>query len=172
MKLLKKWMFFLMAMVMSCIYAENISNIKNVCEIFKLHPEWYVATKKTQEKWKVPIAVQMAWMHQESGFTPVTEKPYHGYAQATKEEWAKYQQDTGSKGTPYDFAAASDFIGWHSNIVAKKFGVRLDDTYSLYSAYQKGLPSFEPGKVDTNSIAQKVTNLAKTYAQQLKECGK
>lgn len=169
MKFLKIGSLFILMFFMVKGFAEDLSSIKNVCEIFKLHPEWYEATKKTAEKWRVPIATQMAWMHQESGFAPVTEKPYHGYAQATKQEWRKYQQDTGAKGTPYDFAAASDFIGWHSNIVAKKFGVRLDDTYSLYSAYQKGLPSFKPGESD-NDIAKKVTKLANTYAEQLKHC--
>ena len=103
----------------------------DVCQLFKLHPKWYKATKASQNKWGAPIPVQMAIIHQESRFKANAKPPRkrllgfipwkrpstaYGYTQALDITWDNYIQCTGNYGASRkNFADASDFIGWYVN---------------------------------------------------------
>jgi len=40
----------------------------NLCSIFQEHPKWFKAAAKSERRWGVPIAVQMAFVQRESSF--------------------------------------------------------------------------------------------------------
>src|SRR5690606_28715647 len=50
-------------------------NINNVCHIFREYPKWYSDTLSVQHRWRVPVAVQMAILHQESKFNATAQPP-------------------------------------------------------------------------------------------------
>ena len=50
-------------------------NIDNICSIFRQYPKWYWAAQDVQKKWRVPISVLMAIMHQESKFRAGAKPP-------------------------------------------------------------------------------------------------
>lgn len=44
------------------------ANPENICDIFRQNQDWYKAAVDVQERWKVPLAVPMSMMYQESSF--------------------------------------------------------------------------------------------------------
>ena len=53
--------------IVSCV-SKPPSDINNICRIFKQYPKWYTDSKDVEQRWQVPIPVQMAIIHQESKF--------------------------------------------------------------------------------------------------------
>ena len=51
----------------SCTSSNKI-NTADTCIIFKNNKHWYKSTKMSYDKWKVPIALQLAIINQESSF--------------------------------------------------------------------------------------------------------
>ncbi len=165
-------------------------NVDDVCKIFKQYPEWYWSTAHTQSKWGLPIAVQMAIIHQESRFTadarPPREKllwviPWlrpsssYGYSQALKTTWRHYQQATGKTHASRNaFDDASDFIGWYAYQAQKRLGLSLQNARQLYLAYHEGMGGYEQrtylAKPWLQAVASKVQNRAWIYSWQLRRC--
>ena len=52
----------------ACATLPPPSNVNNLCSIFRQYPDWYRATQDVSVRWRVPVTVQMAIMHQESKF--------------------------------------------------------------------------------------------------------
>ena len=88
-------------------------NLDNACSIIAQRPNIYRAMKRTERKWNVPVAVQMAMVYQESKFirdarTPVKyvlgvlpmgrQSSAYGYAQVLDGTWKEYQRDEGGRG--------------------------------------------------------------------------
>lgn len=164
-------------------------NIENLCEIFKDYPGWYWDAKKTADKWGVPISIQMAIIHQESGFDgqakPDRTKllwviPWkrpssaYGYSQALKTTWQHYQTQTGQNNSRDHFAAASDFIGWYAQEAHRRAGIDKHNAFQLYLAYHEGVGGYQKKtyrkKVWLMNVAKKVQSRSSLYQAQLSNC--
>lgn len=185
-----KLAFITCLLLLTACTASQPKNTENICEIFREKDDWYEYTKDTQEKWGVPIQIQMAIMHQESRFVADAQppRPYllgflpwfrrssaYGYPQAQDGTWDWYIKDTGVWGADRDdFEDASDFIGWYCTVSSKKLGISKWDTASQYLAYHEGHSGFKkksylkkPWLIRTS---QKVNRRASTFAKQLASC--
>jgi hypothetical protein len=165
-------------------------NINDVCSIFSQYPSWYTDTKQSENKWGVPIHVQMATMYQESKFVANAKPPFKqylwgvipwhrqssavGFCQALNNSWKDFQDKTGNCGSRSDFASAADFIGWYGNMMHHYFGIPSHDAYAFYLAYHEG-----PGgylhhsylhKIWLIHVAFNVQKRSHTYQGQLQDC--
>lgn len=180
------------ALLLVNCYKPTPHNTQNICDIFTEYPSWYAAAKATEQKWGVPVAVQMAIIYQESGFQasvqPMT--PAHkvfakveiwkpassaqGYCQALKDSWECYQKSTGEDVSRDDFAAASDFIGWYAHMAQQMAHIQPTDAYDLYLAYHDGIGAFHSRSYLKHPwiipIANNVKIRAMHYADQLAKC--
>ncbi len=165
-------------------------NVDNVCYIFKQYPKWYKSTKKAARRWRVPIAVQMAIIHQESHFQaqakPARRKllwviPWtrpstaYGYSQALDSTWNVYKNNRGWWFSSREsFADSADFIGWYANQAYIRAGIPRSDAYSIYLAYHEGVGGYQRrthfGKPWLLKVARKVERRAKMYQWQLEHC--
>ncbi len=175
----------------ACVSAPP-KDVNNICHVFKQYPRWYRDAKDVERRWRVPVPVQMAIIHQESKFDaraqPERTKflwfiPWsrpstaYGYSQALKSTWDLYQRDEGGFLASRDnFTDAVDFIGWYANQANKRAGIPRTDTYSLYLAYHEGVTGYQRktylSKKWLIPVAHKVSARAKLYEAQLKRCKK
>lgn len=165
-------------------------NVNDVCQIFKQYPKWYWAAKDVQTRWRVPVPVQMAIMHQESRFHAKAKPPRtkllwvipwkrpstaYGYTQALDMTWKHYKKSTGNYlASRNNFTDAVDFIGWYAYQAYRKAGIPRDNAYKLYLAYHEGVGGYmrktylkKPWLV---KVAQKVNRRAYAFKQQLQRC--
>ncbi len=165
-------------------------NVNNVCDIFRQYPKWYWATHDVKTQWRVPIAVQMAIIHQESRFTAIAKPPRtkllwiipwkrpstaYGYTQALDITWRHYKKDTGKYFVSRDnFADAVDFIGWYVYRANKRAGIAKHDAYRLYLAYHEGVGGYQRRTYRSKpwliNVARKVQRQANNYQRQLNRC--
>jgi len=151
---------------------------------------WYRAAKLSEEKWKVPMHLQMAIIHQESRFASKAKPPRNkifgiipgarptdsfGYTQAKKATWDWYQLKTGNMTAKRDdFADAIDFVGWYANQSLLRSKISKTDAYRQYLAYHEGHGGFNKksyeSKVWLIDIAKKVESKSNTYKTQLSQC--
>lgn len=176
-------------LLLSCASAPP-RDVNNICNIFKQYPKWYTDAKDVERRWKVPVAVQMAIIHQESKFDARARPPRkkllriipwkrpssaYGYTQALRGTWAHYKQKNGglfsSRG---DFADGVDFIGWYANQANIRAGIPRSDAYPLYLAYHEGVGGYmkksylkKPWLV---SVAHKVKARSQLYEMQMNSC--
>lgn len=163
---------------------------ENICDIFDEKRGWYKASKKASQKWNIPIATNMAIMHQESRFVSRAKPPRrkilwilpgprlssaYGYSQAKKETWRWYIKDSGNRGADRDkFKDAIDFIAWYNRTTVKRNKVSPFNTYGLYLAYHEGHGGFNRKTYNKKpwliKVAKKVDARSKRYAAQLKKC--
>ena len=164
----------------------------DLCAVFKekSSDDWYEDAKESEDKWGVPINVQMAIMHQEShfvadarapriwflGFIPwFRESSSYGYAQATDGTWDTYLKDAGSWWSDRDdFSDAIDFIGWYANRSYIRLGIAKSDAKYQYVAYHEGVWGYRSKHYLKNAplkkVAEKVERRAKVFKQQLSNC--
>ena len=167
-------------------------NVDNICEIFRENPEWYDDALDSYNRWKIPIPVMMAILHQESRYVGDARPPRgtclwifpgprpssaYGYAQAKDETWEEYQDSVGSSFADRDdFGDAIDFVGWYCHFSSLKCGISKDDAYNLYLAYHEGRGGFNrktyKAKPWLLKVAAKVRKRAGTYKSQLASCEK
>ncbi len=165
-------------------------NINNICEIFEQKHRWYKYARKSTKKWGTPIHVQMAILHQESGFRydakPGRKKilgliPWkrkssaYGYAQVLNQTWKHYIKQTHNRGADRDdFKDAIDFVGWYTFNTQKMLKISKWDAYNQYLAYHEGRGGFKKKSYQSKpwliKVAKKVKKQAATYAAQLKQC--
>jgi len=165
---------------------------RNICSVFRQYPRWYYAAKHSQQRWGVPIRVQMAIIHQESRYEAYAKPPRRkilwvipwarptsaeGYAQAVDGTWRLYLQETRrSRASRASFSAATDFIGWFGYRAHRRLGISRSDAYSLYLAYHEGINGFKQQtyrrKPWLMPVARQVSGLASTYHWQLLRCEK
>ena len=117
---------------------------------------------RTEDKWGVPVSVQLATIARESSFQhdarptkrigsgwfsrEVPRSSAYGYAQALEGTWDDYRRATGRRGADRDdFADSSDFIGWYMHGASRVNGVPLHDAYNQYLAYHEGKAGFARG---------------------------
>ncbi|MCC5864406.1 MAG: lysozyme-like domain containing protein [Wenzhouxiangella sp.] len=162
----------------------------NLCNIFAENPRWYDHARASERRWGTPIAIQMAFVQQESSFRARVrpERRRHlgvipgrrpssarGYAQAQDPAWSDYQQATGNRrARRSNMADALDFIGWYNDVSHRRLGLAKNDAYHLYLAYHEGHTGFQRGAWRNNrqlqSIASRVDARALAYQRQLNGC--
>lgn len=154
-----------------------VTNHGNICSVLSNHPSWYQIAKKTEQKWGVPVQVQMAIMRTESDFkanAKARTSTAYGYAQVINRTWRAYQKDTHSNARRNDFRAASDFIGWYAGKMNTVIGISADDPYALYVAYHDGGGGYKKAIKNKSSfasrLAKKVARDAVRYESQLSDC--
>ena len=165
-------------------------DVNNLCNIFREHPRWRSDAFDVERRWLVPVAVQMAIMHQESKFnanaTPPRTKllwviPWrrpstaYGYSQALRSTWAEYKRNSGGIwASRDDFADAVDFMGWYANQAYVKARVSRHNAYQLYLAYHEGIGGYQRKtylhKPWLMNVAKKVEVRARIYQAQLRVC--
>lgn len=167
-------------------------DIDDACAIFRENRDWYRAGQKVEKRWGTSIDVQLAIIHQESGFRPKARPPRkrflwifpgarpsnaYGYAQALDSTWNGYRKETGNRGADRDdFADAVDFVGWYTAKSRRVCGIRANDAYSLYLAYHEGNGGFRRGtyrrKAWLMDTARRVERRAARFRGQLRTCQK
>jgi len=180
----------LAAIVMSGCASRPPQQQDNICSIFREQPRWYDHARASERRWGTPIAVQMAFVQQESsfrararpernrilGFIPGRRpSSARGYAQAQDPAWQDYQQATGNRrARRSNMADALDFIGWYNDVSHRRLGLSKTDAYHLYLAYHEGHTGFQRGAWRNNqqlrAIASRVDQLAMNYSRQLPAC--
>ena len=166
-------------------------NQDDLCQLFKDHPRWYRAAYRSQDKWGVPISVQMAIIRYESHFR-ANAKPRHklfgfipwvpassanGYTQALEGTWREYLQATHrSSASRANFSNATDFIGWYVSSLHRSLGLSKEDAESIYLAYHVGATGYQKGYYHDKpwlvKKAKLVQKQATIYHRQLVVCHK
>ena len=147
--------------------------------------------RETEDKWGVPVSVQLATIARESSFrhdAQPTKRIGSGSSRArcrgpaptatprrsTAPGKATGRPPGGGGADRDDFADASDFIGWYMNAAARVNGVSVHDTYNQYLAYHEGKAGFARGtyrkKAWLPPVARDVEAWATLYEQQLQSC--
>ena len=165
-------------------------NTQNSCILFKEKKSWYKATKKSYDKWGVPIALQLSIINQESSFKQFA-KPKRarllglipgkrpstafGYAQVTNPTWEWYKVNTGNfNASRANFNDVTDFIGWYSIQTKKILGISNKDFYNQYLAYHEGHGGWKKKSYNSKKwllkVAKRVETNANKYNTQLIEC--
>lgn len=162
----------------------------DLCAVFDERRAWFKAAARSERKWGVPIALQMAFVQRESSFEararPPREKLFgvvpwrrpssaYGYAQATDGTWQAYQK---AQRRPFadrnDFADAVDFIGWYNHRSYKQLGIPRTDAYRLYLVYHEGPSGYRRGsykrRPQVRHYAERVRDRAARYQAQLQQC--
>ena len=179
----------LLLLLVSCTTAPP-RNVNDACAIFAEYDDWYPDAKAASQRWKVPIPVLLAIIHQESAFQADAQPPRrwhlgfipgarpssaYGYSQALDGTWDRYIAMTGKPGADRDdFADAVDFIGWYVNETTLRNGVARSDAYNQYLAYHEGQGGFAKGTYRNKpwllDRARKVSRQAARYGSQLARC--
>lgn len=184
--------FYLSVVVLSSCTSHPPQNVNNICSIFNQYPRWYENSLDVERRWKVPVSVQMAIIHQESKFDsnaqPQPNKllwiiPWkrpstaYGYAQALRSTWAlyKHSHNGGSMWASRSaFSDAVDFIGWYANQANQRAGISRSDAYHLYLAYHEGVGGYQQKsflkKPWLIQVSRKVAVRAQIFQAQLKQC--
>ncbi|KTD22814.1 transcriptional regulator [Legionella lansingensis] len=167
-------------------------DVNNICSVFHQYPKWYRAAADVERRWKVPVAVQMAIIHQESKFNGRAKPPRrkllwvipwkrpstaYGYTQALRSTWAVYKNASNggsmwaSRGA---FSDAVDFVGWYANEANKRAGIPRNDAYQLYLAYHEGIGGYQRRtylrKPWLIQVARKVKTRSQIFQAQLNQC--
>lgn len=181
-------MFFCFILV-GCVSSPP-RDVNNICNVFREYPKWYADSLDVQRRWRVPVNVQMAIMHQESKFNararPGRTKllwviPWkrpstaYGYTQALRGTWALYKRSQGGVfASRSDFSDGVDFIGWYANQAYKRAGIPRTNAYALYLAYHEGIGGYQNKtylrKKWLIPVAHKVSARAQIYQAQLNSC--
>lgn len=167
-------------------------NLDNACSILDQRPKYLSAMKRTERRWGVPVAVQMATIHQESKFIGNARTPRrfalgvipmgrqssaYGYSQALDGTWDEYKSEQRRfRAKRDDIRDATDFMGWYMNLSREELGIPLTDARNQYLAYHEGRTGYRRGSYNSKKWLLRVSNdvamRAVLYDTQLRSCGK
>jgi|TARA_B110000459_G_C16526700_1_gene455207 hypothetical protein len=176
--------------VLSGCFSTPAREVTNICNLLDEKVSWYRAAKDSEEKWKVPMHLQLAIIHQESRFASKAKPPRNkifgvipgsrpttsfGYTQAKKATWDWYQLKTGNKTAKRDnFTDAIDFVGWYANQSSLRSKISKTNAYQQYLAYHEGHGGYNKKSYEKKAwlieIAKKVETKSNTYKAQLSQC--
>ena len=170
-----------------------VSNVFDICQIYRDNPHWAAATLDASRRWGTPPEVKMAIIWRESTFRSEARPPFrkvfgvptgerlssaYGFPQAIDGTWAWYLSDANADGAARnDFSDAIDFVGWYMNKTAEMNGLSFSDAYHQYLAYHEGHAGFRSGrwrsaeKAWLRNAAAQVAEQARRYRGQLRRCG-
>lgn len=192
MNLLKKQNLIVLACLIlqtSCASSPP-SDVTDVCSIFEDRRSWYKAAHNAEQRWGVPIAINMAFIYQESAFEarakparsrflwifpgPRASSAY-GYAQALDTTWAEYMAKAGNRGASRaNFADAVDFVAWYNANSSRISRIDRDDARDLYYAYHEGNGGYQRGSYRSKQwlvdAAARVQSNSSRFATQLEGC--
>lgn len=162
----------------------------DLCSIFEERPEWYEKARDSYRRWGVPVPLQLAVIHRESGFVSDAKPPRrwylgfipgrrsssaYGYGQVLDSTWDWYRDTTGATfASRTDFGDVTDFIGWYGYVGQRHHGIRKDDPYSFYLSYLLGHTGYahsaarRPGRA--HRAAREVVSLTQRYDGQYRRC--
>ncbi len=162
--------------------------LDNACQILAERPQYRRAFRATEDRWGVPVAVQMAIIYQESKFVGNARPPHeyalgiipmgrqssaYGYSQALDGTWEEYTRSRG-RARRDDIHDAADFLGWYMTQTTAELGIPLNDTENQYLAYHEGRTGYarrshmEKGWL--LRVAQDLEARAALYDAQLHSC--
>ena len=161
----------------------------DICEIFRDKQGWYEAALASEQRWDVPIPVQMAIVRHESAFVSDALPPRtwflfiptgrvstaYGYSQALDGTWERYLRTTGRwSASRDDFDDAIDFVGWYVNQGVRELRIPADDAYRQYLIYHEGAGGYSRGSYRQKpwlmDVAHNVSRTARRYGVQLDGC--
>lgn len=161
----------------------------NLCSVFEQHPSWYDYARESAATWGTPIAIQMAFVRQESSYRENAKPPFEwflfiplgrpssakGYAQIQDPVWREYRAERGSLfRSRADMEDALDFIGWYNDKSHRQLGISKWNARDLYLAYHEGRGGYRRGsykrKPGLRKTAARVAATASEYGAQLKQC--
>ncbi len=165
-------------------------DLDNACAIVDERPTYHRAMLKAEREWGVPVAVQMATIHQESKFIGNARTPHRyalgiipmgrqssafGYAQALDGTWEDYKRATGNRSAQRDdIYDATDFMGWYMTQTNARHGVPLTDARNLYLAYHEGQTGYARASYRQKpwlmNVSENVASRANLYHAQLISC--
>ena len=146
--------------------------------------------QKAEQRWGVPMSVQMAIIWQESkfeqrarterrmvlGFIPGKRRSTaYGYAQVIDGTWDWYKSATGNRTARRDnFGDAVDFIGWYTDRTTRQHGVSKSDVRRQYLAYHEGHAGYARRSYQNKSwllnVARDLESRERRYRRQLGGC--
>lgn len=167
-------------------------DLDNACAIVEQRPQYLRAMKRAERKWKVPVPVQMATIHQESKFDGDARTPHRyalgvipmgrqssafGYAQALDGTWDEYRQTAGRRRAQRDnIRDATDFMGWYMDRSQTLNGIPKTDAKRQYLAYHEGHSGYRRGSYRSKPwllrVSDNVAARAVVYERQLRACRK
>lgn len=182
-------LLLLMTVLAGCT-ASQPRSLGNVCSIFEDRHAWYKAAKASSDRWGIPIAVNMAFIYQESSFS-ARAKPErtrilwiipgprpssaYGYAQALDSTWEEYEDRSGNRrASRANFRDAVDFVAWYNSISHRSSRIDRHDARNLYLAYHEGNGGYQRGtwreKRWLLDAAANVQANANRFSSQLQGC--
>lgn len=168
------------------------TNVNDACIIVSERPHYLAAMQRTRARWGIPVAVQMAMIHQESRFVGNAKTPFrwmlgvipmgrqssaYGYAQVLDGTWDDYRKEAGRWGASRtSIDDATDFMGWYLNKAHEKLNIPRSDARDLYLAYHEGFAGYARGSYSSKgwllAVADRVQQRAFTYEAQLISCNR
>lgn len=165
-------------------------SLDDACGLAAERPQYYRAMQRTERRWGVPVAVQMATIYYESKFVGNARTPHqfvlgvipmgrmssaYGYSQALDATWEEYQTMTGRRGAKRDdIDDATDFMGWYMDQTSQKLGIDKKDARRQYLAYHEGHRGYARGSYNEKAwllrVAGEVGARSEIYAAQLAAC--
>jgi len=183
----------LLLLVSGCGSAEFSAprDLDNACSIVSQRPNYLNAMRRTEQRWGVPVPVQMATIYQESKFIGNARTPRkftlgiipmgrvssaYGYSQALDGTWDEYKAKTGSwRAKRDDIDDATDFMGWYMAETQATLGISTADARNQYLAYHEGRTGYRRGSYNQKQwlmrVAGEVAQRATVYEAQLVSCG-
>lgn len=162
--------------------------LDNACAILAERPSYHRAFRATEQRWGVPVAVQMAIIYQESKFIGNARPPHeyalgiipmgrqssaYGYSQALDGTWEDYTREMG-RARRDDIHDAADFLGWYMAQTTAQLGIPLNDTENQYLAYHEGRTGYARqsyrDKAWLMRVAAELDQRAALYDAQLHSC--
>ncbi len=189
---LRTLLLLLLVILLNACASSQPENITDVCEIFDDRRSWYRAARSTEKRWGIPIAVNMAFIYQESSFRAKVRpertrilwifpgprpSSAFGFSQALDSTWSDYQRLSGNRrASRKNFGDAIDFVGWYNANSRKQSKIDGNDARNLYLAYHEGNSGFQRGtyrrKAWLLDAAANVQTNADRFNRQLEGCRK
>lgn len=180
----------LLLLTLSSCASSPPASVANICEIFEDRRGWYRAAEKAERRWQVPVAVNMAFIYQESSFK-ARAKPARGrflwifpgrrpssafgYAQALDATWQEYEAKSGnSRASRSNFSDAIDFVAWYNSNSVRISNISSDNAAHLYYAYHEGNGGYQRGSYRNKQwlidVAGRVQENSTRFSAQLDNC--